>query len=260
MPAGQVRRAALLRSSAFPLRLAELADFAPALLHFNNHYLFASKRSGRMQIYRVNPDSQMVEPVSNFNANYSINSMAISTDDQQLALGVNNQVYYLPLDLLNGETLTSISHSFLLHESEHPFIAMDWHSDRQLGLTIVKNGIPELQLLDLSKEGKSKRSERWTYSLHDSENPHLNYLIEHNSNLIYRVDTNLALHETQLTNTQFTLPNEFYHAKIDNGIVYFVTTEESGEYFNIRPSKKILFCFVLKCVNTFFLVNRYFVS
>lgn len=224
---GGVKESALYNST--------VADFAPALLHFNNHYLFASKRSGRMQIYRVNPDSQMVEPVSNFNANYSINSMAISTDDQQLALGVNNQVYYLPLDLLNGETLTSLSHSFLLHESEHPFIAMDWHSDRQLGLTIVKNGIPELLLLDLSKEGKSKRSERWTYSLHDSENPHLNYLIEHNSNLIYRVDTNLALHETQLTNTQFTLPNEFYHAKIDNGIVYFVTTEESGEYLNIRP-------------------------
>jgi len=220
-------------------------DINPVLFHQSSQYLFISKRSGRRQLYLGRYDLKQAEIVTNFSQSHWMDYMALSADDQSLLLSADNKIYLLPITALNGMTpLTTLKNKHLIFTSEHPIIALDWLSTSGAAITTVDNGIPELMVVNLSNNKIQSLKGKWAYGLTDSQHPEYNYLIEQQSNTLYRInslnyngDTDINQHE--FTKTEVTLPNGFFRVKIDGNVLYYGTDESDSIYLNAVPINNI---------------------
>ena len=75
-------------------------DSYPALFHQSDDYLFASNRSGGMQLYLANSDRAQLKILTQFTSSFALSNMAISPDDKQVLLVIDNDVFALPLHKL----------------------------------------------------------------------------------------------------------------------------------------------------------------
>ena len=71
----------------------------------------------------------------------------------------------------------------------------------------------------------------------DSEHTEYNYLIEQQSHALYRIKSltfsdGLAAKQPTFTKTKITLPNGFYHVKIDDDFLYYASDEKGSTYLN----------------------------
>jgi len=216
-------------------------DINPVLFHHSEQYFFISERSGRRQIYLGRSGVKQAEMVTNFSQAHWLDYMAISANDQNLLLNVGNEVYLLPINNLNEMTpLTKLKQEHLIFASDHPIIALDWLTEKAVAITTVKNGIPELMLINLSGNKVIKLNGQWAYGLSDEKHPEYNYFIEQKSNILYRVNSlsfkdDLTTRQRPFTKTQITLPNGFYHVKIDANILYYGSDENDSIYLNAVP-------------------------
>jgi DNA-binding winged helix-turn-helix (wHTH) protein/Tol biopolymer transport system component len=220
-------------------------DINPALFHHSSQYLFISKRSGRRQLYLGSYDVKQAEIVTNFSQAHRLDYMAVSTDDQSVLLNANNKVYLLPISTLNDHNpITRFKKEHLIFTSEHPIISLDWLSKSAVAITNVNNGIPELMVVNLLENKVEQLNGKWAYGLTDSQHPEYNYLIEQQSNTLYRTDSitfsdDLVTNQHKFTKTQVTLPNGFYHVKIDANVLYYGSDESDGNYLNAVPINDI---------------------
>ena len=216
-------------------------DINPALFHLSPQYLFISKRSGRRQLYLGRYDVKQAEIVTNFSQSHWLGYMAVSADDQSVLLSAGNEVYLLPISTLNEiNPLTTLKQEHLIFTSEHPIISIDWLTKDGVAITTVNNGIPELMVVSLFDNKVIQLNGGWAYGLTDSQYPEYNYVIEQQSNTVYRTNSltfsdDIAVKQQQFTNTQITLPNGFYHVKIDANILYYGSDESDGVYLNAVP-------------------------
>jgi len=216
-------------------------DTNPALFHQSSQYLFTSERSGRRQLYLGRYKVKEAEIVTNFSQSYWLGYMAVSADDQKLLLNVDNEVYLIPISTLNeANPLTTLKQEQLIFTSDHPIISLDWLTKNGAAITTVKNGIPELMVVNLLNNKVQQIKGKWAYGLTDREHPEYNYLIEQQSNNLYRTTSlkfneNLVINPDKLTKTQLTLPNDFYHVKIDANVLYYGGGENDGDYLNAVP-------------------------
>lgn len=219
-------------------------DVYPALFHNSDQYLFVSKRSGRMQLYLANSESNKALIVTNLNNSYSLKHVSISEDDKHVLLNVDNKVYQVPISEFNpNEPLTTFKPEYLIYESQNPIISLDWLTDQSAAITRVVNGIPELVVVKLSDNKALKLDGRWAYGLKDSEQPEFMYFIERQSNVLYQgnyssSDDKLSTKKLNFSNTQITLPTDFYHVKIDANNLYYVNAENGSEYLYVVPINK----------------------
>nr|WP_232848775.1 winged helix-turn-helix domain-containing protein [Bowmanella yangjiangensis] len=215
-------------------------DLFPAFFHHKDQYLFLSNRSGRLQIYWGEYQSDQPQIVSNFVLSYSFGNLSISSDDKNILLSVDNKIYLVPTDdLSNVKHITSFKKENLVYKSNNPIIAIDWIGNEFIAVTLAKKGEPELVVLDLSGKRVTLPKGLWGYGLTDGEKTESYYLVDAESNFLYRA-TPIALNgETivtdELINTNIILPTEFYHVKVDNGFLYYFTTEKDEEYLHIVP-------------------------
>lgn len=220
-------------------------DINPALFHQSSQYLFISKRSSRRQLYLGRYDVKQAEIVTNFSQSHWIEYMAVSADDQSLLLSADNKVYLLPITALNGMVpLTTLKKKHLIFTSEHPIIALDWLSSSGAAITTVNNGIPELMVVNLSDNKIQSLIGKWAYGLTDSQHPEYNYLIEQQSNTLYRINSltfndDADINQHELTKTEVTLPNGFFHVKIDGNVLYYGSDESDSIYLNAVPINNI---------------------
>jgi DNA-binding winged helix-turn-helix (wHTH) protein/Tol biopolymer transport system component len=220
-------------------------DFNPALFHHSSQYLFISKRSGRRQLYLGRYDSKKAEIVTNFSQAHWLDYMTVSIDDQNVLISADNKVYLLPIRVLDETPpLTELTQEHLIFTSEHPIIALDWMTKSGVAITTVINGIPELLVVSLFDNEVKTLKGKWAYGLTDSQYPEFNYLIEQQSNTLYRInsltfsddlDTNLH----KLTKTKISLPNDFFHVKIDGNTLYYGNDESDSIYLNAVPINNI---------------------
>jgi DNA-binding winged helix-turn-helix (wHTH) protein len=220
-------------------------DIKPALFHHSSQYLFISKRSGRRQLYLGRYDAKKAEIVTNFSQSHWLGYMAVSADDQSVLLNANNEVYLLPISTLNeANPLTALKHKNLIFTSEHPIISVDWLTKSSVAITTVNNGIPELIVVNLFDNKVQQLNGNWAYGLTDSQHPEYSYLIEQQSNALYRIkslifNNDLVLNRHKFTKTQVTLPNGFFHVKIDANVLYFGSNESDSVYLNAMPLNDI---------------------
>ncbi len=220
-------------------------DINPALFHHSSQYLFISKRSGRRQLYLGRYDTKQAEIVTNFSPAHWLDYMAVSVDDQSVLLNANNKVYLLPISTLNENSpLTTLRQEHLIFTSEHPIISLDWLSKNAVAITNVNNGIPELIVVNLFDNKVEQLNGKWAYGLTDSQHPEYNYLIEQQSNTLYRTNSltfsdDLIIRQHEFTKTEITLPNGFFHVKIDGNILYYGTDESDSIYLNAVPINNI---------------------
>jgi DNA-binding winged helix-turn-helix (wHTH) protein len=216
-------------------------DITPALFHHRAQYLFISKRSGRRQLYLGHYDTKQAEIVTNFSQDHWLGYMAMSANDQSILLSAENEVYLIPISYLNGiDPLTTLKQEHLIFTSEQPIISLDWLTKKSVAITTVNNGIPELKTVDLVNNKVQQLKGKWAYGLTDSQHPEYTYLIEQQTNALYRANSltlndNLAIDQYQLTKTHITLPKGFYHVKIDANLLYYGSDENDSEYINVVP-------------------------
>jgi DNA-binding winged helix-turn-helix (wHTH) protein/Tol biopolymer transport system component len=220
-------------------------DSNPALFHHSSQYIFISKRSGRRQLYLGGHDEKQAEIVTNFSQSYWLGYMAVSTDDQSVLLNVDNAVYLIPITTLNETNpLATLNKKHLIFTSEQPIISLDWLTKSGVAITTVNNGIPELMFVNLSNNKVQQLKGKWAYGLTDSQHPEYNYLIEQQSNTLYRTNSlnlrdGLIMNLDELTKTQITLPNGFFHVKIDSSVLYYGSDENDNVYLNAVPLNNI---------------------
>jgi DNA-binding winged helix-turn-helix (wHTH) protein len=224
-------------------------DINPALFHHSSQYLFISKRSGRRQLYLGRYNTKQAEIVTNFSQPYWLNYIAVSADDQSVLLSVGNEVYLLPISVLNEiSPLSELKPEHLIFTSEHPIISLDWLTKNGVAITTVINGIPKLMvvnLFDASFDNKAQQLKgQWAYGLTDREHPEYNYLIAQHSNALYRTNSltfsdESVTNQDEFTKTQVTLPNGFFHVKIDENVLYYGSDESDGVYLNVVPLNNI---------------------
>ncbi|WP_167346348.1 winged helix-turn-helix domain-containing protein [Pseudoalteromonas arabiensis] len=214
-------------------------DTTPALFHRSEQYLFTSNRNGRMQLFLGDYQSKKVNVLTNFDQPYSIGHLAISPDDKQVIVNIDNKVYLLSIDELNkGQPIKSLQQMQLIYIGKGPIIALDWYKNAYVAVTAVSSGIPELHFIDLFNEASPIENTSWSYALSDAEQPNNIYLIEHNSHLVYKmkVANETAIFNTkQLISTEISLPEEFYSVKVDDGVLYYLKSENNQEYLNAVP-------------------------
>jgi len=216
-------------------------DMNPALFHLSSQYLFISKRSGRRQLYLGRYDTKQAKIVTNFSQSHWLDYIAVSADDKRVLLNTGNEVYLLPIDTLNEvNPLVTLKQEHLIFTSEQPIISLDWLSKSAAAITTVSNGIPELMVVNLSNNKIQQLSGKWAYGLTDSQHPEYSYLIEQQSNALYRTNSltfnnDLAIEQHTFTDTQVTLPNGFYLVKIDGNVLYYGTDESDSDYLNAVP-------------------------
>lgn len=220
-------------------------EFNPALFHHSPQYLFISQRSGRKQLYLGHFDANQAQIVTNFSLPLELGYIAMSFDDQSVLLSVNNKVYLLPIsDLNETSSLTTLKQEHLIFTSEQPIIWLDWLTASGVAITTVKNGIPELMVVNLFDNKIQQLKGKWAYGLTDSQHLEYNYLIEQQTNILYRTESltfgdESVISPHKLTSTQITLPNDFFHVKIDANTLYYGSNESNNVYLNAVPLDKI---------------------
>jgi|GEM_PF-288797 len=219
-------------------------DMNPGLFHLSSQYLFISKRSGRRQLYLGRYDTKQAKIVSNFSQSHWLDYIAVSADDKRVLLNTGNEVYLLPISTLNEvNPLTTLKKEHLIFTSGQPIISLDWLSKSAVAITTVSNGIPELMVVNLFNNKIQQLNGKWAYGLTDSQHPEYSYLVEQQSNALYRTNSltfknDLASEQHKFTDTQVTLPNGFYHVKIDGNVLYYGSDESDGDYLNAVPLHK----------------------
>ena len=220
-------------------------DISPALFHLSPQYYFISKRSGRRQLYLGHYDAKQAQIVTNFSQSHWLRYIAVSADDQRVLLSAENKVYLLAAGFLNENTpLTTLKKENLILTSEQPIIALDWLTKNGVAITTVKNGIPELKIVDLIDKKVHQLDGQWAYGLTDRQHPEYSYFIEQRSNILYRtsslkLDGGLVSNRYKFSKTQITLPKGFYHVKIDSNTLYYGSGESDGDYLNVVPLNDI---------------------
>ena len=220
-------------------------DINPALFHHSSQYLFISKRSGRRQLYLGRYDAKQAEIVTNFSQSHWLSYMTVSADDQSVLLNVDNEVYLLPISALNElSPLTTLKQEYLIFTSEYPIISLDWLTKNGVAITTVINGIPELRVVNLFNNKVQQLKGKWAYGLTDSQHPQFNYLIEQQSNILYRTNSltfsdDSVSNQGEFTKTQVTLPTGFFHVKIDENTLYYGSDESDSIYLNAVPINNI---------------------
>ena len=214
-----------------------VADVYPALFHNSPQYLFISKRNGRSQLYLGYNNSRKAEIVTHFPASHWMGYIAISADDKRVLLNVENKIYLIPMsDLNEPDPLTRLKAEHLVFTSGEPIIYLDWLSEDDAAITSVKNGIPVLTVVNLLDKKVQALSGNWAYGLSDKQNPNYKYFVEEGSNALFRSSIsnteNLMGKQDKLTQTQITLPDGFFHVKIDANILYFGSYENGINYLN----------------------------
>lgn len=228
-----------------------VSDSSPALFHYSDQYLFASKRSGRMQLYLVDNNDE-AKIVTNFSQPYSFGYMSIAPDDKNILLTLDDKVYLLPVaELSRMNPMTLLKREQLIYHSEVPIISIDWQGVQGAAITVVKNGSPELIIVDLLDKKNKELPGKWAYGFTDAKRPGYFYLIEQQSNRLHQAELtatkeHVVIKLDKLNETQIVLSQEFYLVKIDNAILYYVTSENGREYLhsvpldNKSPSRKFL--------------------
>ncbi|MEQ3513117.1 winged helix-turn-helix domain-containing protein [Pseudoalteromonas sp. BZB3] len=209
-------------------------DSYPALFHQSDDYLFASNRSGEMQIYFVDSHRAQSKILTQFTSSYALSNMAISPDDKQVLLVIDNDVFALPLHKLKSQQpLDVLSDEKAIFTSDVPVIAVDWLSNDMVAITAVKHAKPNLHIRNLAGERIDLPQGEWAYGLSDNSQKGNVYLIERGSHRLYQVRLNTVSDDHQIEPTPLTLPNEFYWAKIDNQHLYYMNAEGESEYLHI---------------------------
>ena len=128
---------------------------------------------------------------------------------KNILLSADNEVYLLPISYLNEVSpLTTLPQEHLIFTSEQPIISLDWLTKNGVAITTVKNGIPELIVVNLFNNKTRQLNGNWSYGLTDSKNPEDNYLIEQQSNTLYRTNS------LTLSDDLVTKQHKFYqHSK-----------------------------------------------
>lgn len=225
----------LTQNMPLAINNSTVLDTHPALFHHSEQYLFASNRSGIMQLYLGNSVSEQATIVSNFSRSYSFSALAMSANDEHVLLAVENKVYVLALKtLLSEEPITALSQAKRLFSSEDPIISLDWFGLDKVAITAVTNAKPILHIKNLKAETISLPKGEWAYGLFDSHHLNKGYLLERHSNLLYLIKWQTEQHgfEALTEKPILALPNAFYWVKIDNDALYFVTTENNQESLN----------------------------
>lgn len=221
-------------------------DFNPALFHQSSQYLFISNRSGRSQLFLMPDDGTQAKIVTNFAQPYRLSYLAISSNDQQVLVNVGNKVYLIPTHDLNEHSpLTALKQKQRIFTSEHPIISIDWLSENVAAITAVKNGTPGLIVVNVRNRKAQQLNGKWAYGLTDNKHPEYYYLIEQQSNILFRISSlslsSLSLSENltgslqELTNTQISLPDGFFLVKIDDNVLYYGSEENDSAYLNAVP-------------------------
>lgn len=225
----------LTQNMPLAINNSTVLDTHPALFHHSEQYLFASNRSGIMQLYLGNALSEQATIVSNFSRSYSFSALAMSANDEHVLLAVENKVYVLPLKtLLSEEPITALSQAKRLFSSEDPIISLDWFGLDKVAITAVSNAKPILHIKNLKAETIALPKGEWAYGLFDPRHLNKGYLLERHSNLLYPIKWQTEQHGFDLFTEKpiLALPHAFYWAKIDNDALYFVTTENNQESLN----------------------------
>lgn len=227
-------------------------DTKPALFHKSQRYLFVSDRSGKAQLYMGRYNSNQANIVTNFPRSNALSYIAISADDKHVLLSMENEVYNIPANEFDGDQpLNALQPAQLIYASEYPIIWIDWLSAQHAAITFVKQGVPELKVVNVlnNTSGITLNAEgNWSYGMSDVLNPDVVYLVEQHTNRLFRgnvsslftssTEQNLANnHSTHssLVNTQIVLPAEFYHVKVDANTLFFCSTENNAEYLHAVP-------------------------
>jgi DNA-binding winged helix-turn-helix (wHTH) protein/Tol biopolymer transport system component len=205
-------------------------DIYPALFHQSEKYLFVSDRTGHWQIYLGGYDSDKAQIVTNFSDSQRIQYLTISGDDEQVLLNVENKVFLISTSELDDQqSITSLAKENLIFTSNAPIIALDWFSQTQAAITVVDYGIPKLMVVNLLNNKVQNLDGEWSYGLYDQQTAGDSYLIEKGSNALFKK------HSSTITATPITLPNGFFHAKIDNSILYYGSHHNGIDYLNAVP-------------------------
>lgn len=226
-----------LLSKNVPLAInnSTVLETHPALFHHSEQYLFASNRSGIMQLYLADAVSGQTKIVSNFSRSYSLSALAMSANDEHVLLAIENKVYVLPLKILqSAEPITVLSQAKLLFSSQDPIISLDWFGLDKVAITAVSNAKPVLHIKNLNAESISLPKGEWAYGLFDPLYLNKGYLLERHSNLLYPIQWMTEQDDLEPLSEKpiLALPHAFYWAKIDNDALYFVTTENNQESLN----------------------------
>jgi len=216
-------------------------DTNPALFHHSKKYFFISKRSGHRQLYLGHYDINQAEIVSNLSKPLWLSYLAISPSDQSVLLNVENEVYNIPVnDLNHNNPLKSLAKEQLIFTSEYPIISLDWLTEKTAAITTVKNGIPALKVVNVMSNTVQQLNGNWAYGMSDSHNPQYSYLIEQQTNTLFRAnslpisaDKNNV--QQSVLKTEITLPKGFYSVKIDSNVLYYGYGESDGDYLNAIP-------------------------
>lgn len=217
---------------------SSVSDIYPALFHHSDKFLFISNRSGQRQLYMAEFGGEQANIVTNFSKPHWLAYIEISSDDKRVLLNVDNKVYQVPIDELNHlQPLTSLTNEHLIYTSQTPIISLDWLPNSKVAVTAVAHGVPELVVIETAEHNNEKQQSRWAYGLTDSENPEHVYFIEKLTNSVFRthsesLEGSLVSQDNRFEDTNITLPNEFYHVKIDDDRLYYVTTEQGKECLN----------------------------
>ncbi|MBU2970811.1 winged helix-turn-helix domain-containing protein [Pseudoalteromonas sp. C2R02] len=216
-------------------------DVNPALFHNSSNYLFVSKRSGRRQLYLGRQNTHHAQIVTNFSELLPLNYLSLSADDQSILINIEDKVYHISISDLNTfDPAKEVKKEQLIFTSEHPIISLDWLTTNSAAITIVKNGTPELKLINLANNREVKLEGKWAYGIRDSKHLVYSYLIEQHTNALYRINTfkisdEIDINQHNLTHTQLTLPKGFFHVKVDSNTLYYGSGENDGDYLNAIP-------------------------
>lgn len=214
-----------------------VADISPIMFHHSEHYIFASKRSGYLQLYLGGYKTEDITPLTKFHAPYSIGYMAVSFDDKHVLISVSNKVFHLPMrELIGVSPFTAFDEKYLIYVSDLPIISLDWFGKDKAAVTIVKNGTPQLIVVDQWGKEIALPNVNGAYGLTDSEYPTDKYIIEQKSNALYYIGKNDARDQSLVSlSSLLNLPEQFYHAKVDHRTLYYMTTENDVEFLHIVP-------------------------
>jgi hypothetical protein len=199
-----------------------------------------------MQLYLSDYQSSQTRKVTDFEQLYSIRYASISSDDSYVLINADKNVYRLPIKALLGDSLLkTLSPEYIIYSSDHPIIALDWFANRGAAITEIINGKPQLVAVDWSGQKLELPEGKWAYGLTDSAKANNTYLVEQRSNKLFNLSSKKGASAAKtldnkqaipyIESTNISLPEKSYHVKIDDGILYYVTTDNSLEYLNVQP-------------------------
>ena len=205
--------------SSWSIDNSTVYDMLPSMLHQTEGVVFVSKRTGKSQIYRQEPNSSVV-PLSDFSRYHVVRALDVSPNDNQIIAIVDNQLFLKSIKSQNTPLITPFGTRSWLQD-------VRWLSDSYFVVSQRNKRTSWLEIYDLELNLVRTLSPEWLQIFTDQQDSTQWFAVHQSQGLVKLAPVTLE------QNTALIIENELKSAVQARGKIL-----KDGAYFYQQASRK----------------------